>query len=41
MTEKYDYMENKGGLSSRDEKLRKILESTEHYDKLIYFTPEK
>eukprot|EP00347_Sterkiella_histriomuscorum_P014043 403362377 len=32
----------RGGLtSSRDDKIRRILESTEQYEKLQYFTPEK
>eukprot|EP00347_Sterkiella_histriomuscorum_P024189 403332000 len=40
-TEKYDYAQDGGMLSSRDKRVKEILESTEPYDKLVYFTPEK
>jgi hypothetical protein len=30
-----------GNVSTRDEKLKRILESTESYQKVNYFTPDK
>ena len=32
---------SKENLSNREDKIKKILENTEKYEKLIYFTPEK
>lgn len=37
----YESVADHGNISSRDEKLKKILEGTEQYERLIYFTPEK
>ncbi|CDW89628.1 UNKNOWN [Stylonychia lemnae] len=34
-------MAGRGTISSRDDKIRRILEGTEQYEKLLYFTPEK
>lgn len=33
--------ESMGNASTRDDNLRRILENTEKYEKLAYFTPEK